>query len=258
MPASNPQALSGRVALVTGGARRVGRTVALELAAAGMDVAITYNRSASDAAELVAGILALGRRAHAIHADHAAAGAPQEIVTAFHREFDRLDVLVNNASTFAPSPFGSISRATWERDMAVNATVPFLLIQAFAPMLGAHYVPGDPASTGRVVNFIDIHVLGEALAGYLSYNASKAALMEITSTCALELAPRVTVNAIAPGVVSWPEEHSDELRREYMQRVPLARPGTPADAAAAVLYLVRDAHYCTGQVIKLDGGRSLT
>jgi len=108
------------------------------------------------------------------------------------------------------------------------------------------------------VNFIDIHVMGEPLRHYAVYNCSKAALMEITATCAIELAPRITVNAIAPGVVAWAESYDEAMRRDYMTRVPLARPGTPEDAAAAVLFLVRDASYCTGQVIRLDGGRFLT
>ena len=109
-----------------------------------------------------------------------------------------------------------------------------------------------------MVNFIDIHVMGQPLAGYAAYNASKAALKEITMTCAVELAPKVTVNAIAPGVVAWPDSFAPEQRHKYMKRVPLGRAGTPADAAAAMLYLIRDADYCTGQIIKLDGGRLLT
>ncbi|MGE0388397.1 MAG: SDR family oxidoreductase, partial [Gammaproteobacteria bacterium] len=184
--------------------------------------------------------------------------APARIIDAVGSAFERLDALVNNASSFDPTPFGSIRLENWERDMAVNARAPLFLIQGLAPLLGAHYDPADPASMGRIVNFIDIHVLGEPLVGYSAYNASKAALMEITATCAMELAPKITVNAIAPGVIEWAESYSAEVRNLYMRRVPLARPGTPEDAGSAVLYLVRDAHYCTGQVIKLDGGRCLT
>ncbi len=250
--------LEGRVALVTGGARRVGRCIAMALARAGMDVAITFNASADEAARTTAAIRACGRRALAIQADQTAPGAAARIAAALREHFDRLDALINNASTFAPSPLGEVSDAVFDRDMAVNARVPLLLTQELAPLLAARYDPDDPASTGRIVNFIDIHVLGEPLAGYVSYNASKAALMEITASTALELAPRITVNAVAPGVVAWAEGYSAAMRREYMQRVPLGRPGTPEDAAAAVLFLVRDAHYCTGQIIKLDGGRALT
>jgi pteridine reductase len=253
-----PDHLTGKVALVTGAARRVGRAVALALAQAGMDVAITFHRSRTEAAAVSAAIRALGRRSHAIEADLGARGAIEYTMSEFGRHFDRLDALINNASTFEPSPLGSVGVDQWDRDMAVNARAPFMLTQACAAALGAHYDPALPSSTGRVVNFIDIHVLGEPLAGYASYNASKAALMEMTATCALELAPRITVNAIAPGVVDWATSYGEVIKHEYMKRVPLARAGTPQDAATAVLFLVRDAHYCTGQVLKLDGGRSLT
>jgi pteridine reductase len=248
----------GKVALVTGGARRVGRAVALTLAEAGMDVAITYNESRGAALEVVKQIQGLGRRAVAIQADLARAEAATEIHAEFLRHFNRLDALVNNASMFAPSPLGSVTPEVFDQALAVNARTPLLLIQAFAERLGAHYQSGDPSSLGRIVNFVDIHVLGVPLKGFVAYNASKAALLEITMTLALDLAPRVTVNAIAPGVVAWPDFHSPEQRAEFMARVPLAREGHLQEAADAVLFLVRDANYCTGQVIKIDGGRLLS
>jgi pteridine reductase len=250
--------LGGRVALVTGGARRVGRAVALTLARAGMDVAITYNRSRGDAETLVTAITQLGRRALAIKIEMAHPDAAEQIHEAVTSQFDRLDALINNASIFDPTPFGNISVAQYDRNQAINARAPLMLIQKFAPMLGAHYDASDPSSPGRIVNFIDIHVMGQPLRDYAAYNCSKAALMEITSTCAVELAPRITVNAIAPGVVAWADSYNEEMKQHYMTRVPLGRPGTPEDGAAAVLYLVRDAAYCTGQVIRLDGGRSLS
>ena len=250
--------LQGKVGLITGGARRVGRAVALQLAEAGMDVAITYNHSESHARELVAQVEGLGRHAIAIQADLSKPAAIEKIAAEFDDSFDRLDALVNNASTFEPTPLNNVAAATYDRDMAVNARAPLLLTQRFAPLLASNYVAGEANSPGRIVNVIDIHVLGEPLKGYISYNASKAALMEITATTALELAPAVTVNAIAPGVVDWAERYSDKMKREYMRRVPLDRPGSGEDVAAAVLFLVRDASYCTGQIIKLDGGRSLT
>ena len=250
--------LKGKVGLITGAAHRVGRTVALRLADAGMDVAITYHHSETQAHELVAQIEGLGRRAVAIQADLSQADAIAKVATEFGQVFDRLDALINNASTFEPTPLGAVSQTIYDRDMAVNARAPLLLTQIFAPLLATNYTSGDPDSPGRIVNFLDIHVLGEPLKGYISYNASKAALMEITATTALELAPAITVNAIAPGVVDWAESYSDKMKKEYMRRVPLARPGTAEDVAGAVLFLVRDASYCTGQIIKLDGGRSLT
>lgn len=249
--------LTGKVALVTGGAQRVGRAIALALARAGMDVAITFNMNDRLAREVVSRIENMGRRAWAIKQDLARLD-PDGFVRRYRGHFERLDALVNNASVFEPSPFGQITRDFYDYTMMVNACAPLLLTQAFAPMLGAHYDPRDPSSPGRVVNFIDMHVLGEPLVGFAAYNASKAALREITVTCALELAPKVTVNAVAPGVVAWAEINTPEQREQFMARIPLARVGTPKDAAAAVLFLVRDANYCTGQIIKVDGGRLLT
>jgi pteridine reductase len=257
-PMTMPPGLKGKLALVTGAARRVGRAIAVRLAEAGMDVAFTYHRSAEAAQTLVQEIEAMGRRCLSIRVDNAAPDAPAIIFGAVSAHFDRLHVLVNNASTFDPTPFGQITADAYDHNQAINARTPLMLIQHFAPMLAAGYDPADPSSPGRVVNFIDIHVMGQPLRHYLAYNASKAALLEITSSCALELAPRVTVNAIAPGVVEWAENYSAAERGDYMTRVPLARPGTPADAAAAVLFLADTGSYCTGQIIRLDGGRFLT
>ena len=252
------RSLEGRVALVTGGAKRVGRAIALKLASAGMDVAITYRRSKAEAGEVARAIEAMGRSSLAIEADFADPAAVDAVDAAFTARFDRLDALVNNASIFAPASLEAITVEIFQQNMAVNALAPLLLIQRFADRLGADYREQDPTSPGRIVNFIDIHVMGEPLTGYTAYNASKAALMEITHSLAMELAPRVTVNALAPGVVAWAEQYTEQMKRDYLQRVPLARPGTPDDAADAALFLVRDANYCTGQIIRLDGGRLLT
>lgn len=257
-PAHDTPALAGKVALVTGGAKRVGRAIALALARSGMDVAITYRTSAADARRTAADIEALGRRALAIRIDHARAGSEAQVFRQFTRRFDRLDALVNNASGFAPTPLAKLTRKDFLDNMAINALGPLMLMQRFAPMLAAHFRADDPSSTGRIVNFVDIHVLGQPLRGFVAYNASKAALLETTMTLALELAPRVTVNALAPGVVAWAESYTPAQRQAYLKRVPLARAGTPEDAAAAALFLIRDAHYCTGQVIQLDGGRLWT
>jgi len=256
-PTTSPR-LDGKVALVTGGAKRVGAAIALQLARAGMDVAITFNRSGDEARAVVEKIGDIGRRGHAIRVQLADTDADEQIHAAFTHHFDRLDALINNANTFEPTPMAQLTGAQIDRALAVNARAPIMLIKRFAPMLEAHYDPKDPASPGRVINFVDIHVMGQPLKGFLAYNVSKAALMEATMTCAMELAPKITVNAIAPGVVDWPDDFTEAMKREYMKRVPLARPGTPEDAAAAALFLVREASYCTGQVIRLDGGRLLT
>ena len=247
-----------KVALVTGAGRRVGRAVALRLARLGMDVAITCHTRVDDARQTVADIEELGRRACCVQVDLGQPGAVEEVYRQVTAHFDRLDVLVNNASRFTRSPIGSIEPGDFDQEMAVNARTPLMLIQRFAAMLGQHHDTQDPSSAGRVVNFIDMHVTGQPLKAHAVYNASKAALLEITRTCAVELAPKITVNAIAPGVVVWAESYTDQQRRKYLQRVPLDRPGTPEEAADTVGFLVGDAHYCTGQVIRLDGGRWLT
>jgi len=250
--------LLGKVALVTGGAIRVGRAISLRFARAGMDVAFTYRRSEEEARSLRERIERMGRRAAALPIDLADPQAPEHLAAAVESRFDRLDVLVNNASFFEPTPLGGITLETFDRNMAVHARAPLMLIQRLASRLGEHYLAEDPRTMGRVINFIDIHVMGEPLKGFAAYNASKAALKEITMSMAMELAPRVTVNALAPGVVAWAEQYTEPMKREYLRRVPLGRPGSPEDAAAAALYLVRDAHYQTGQIIRLDGGRALT
>ncbi|MFW6060343.1 MAG: SDR family oxidoreductase [Phycisphaeraceae bacterium] len=245
------------MALVTGGARRVGRAVALRLAGAGYDVALTYRQSESEARQVVEQIEQQGRRALAIRVDLAEPDADAQVHSALTARFDRLDALINNAAIFSPRRFGEIDVAEYDRFQAVNARAPLMLMQRFAPMLARHFDERDPASTGRVVNFIDIHVLGEPFAGYAAYNASKAALLELTSTAAVELGPSITVNAIAPGVVAWASDLDAEYRQRYLARTPLGRAGTPEDAAEAVRWLVCDAHYCTGQIIRVDGGRWL-
>jgi len=244
--------LTDKVALVTGGARRVGRAVALQLAEAGMHIALTYRQSSEEARQVVKLIEKSGRQAVAIQADLSKPDAAEYIHEVFSSHFDSLWTLINNASLFESSPIGEVKVASYDRQMAVNARAPLMLSQKFTPLLAAHKQPG------RIINFIDIHVMGQPLCQYIAYNASKAALQEITVTCAMELAPKVTVNAIAPGVVAWADSYTEEQKHQYMKRVPMARPGTPQDAAAAVLYLIRDADYCTGQIIKIDGGRLLT
>lgn len=242
--------LSGKVALVTGGAKRVGRATALSLAEAGCDVAITYRASKGAAAELVGMIEAMGRRAWALQADLAETAAIEPFSEQLLERTGRLDVLVHNASVFNPTHWGELDAASWQRQMTVNALSPVLLTQALRQALAAD-------EGGRVVHFVDIHVMGRPRRGYAAYNASKAALAEMTATLAVEMAPRVTVNAVAPGVVAWAEGMSERERQAYLARVPLERPGTPEEAAKTVLYLARDAEYTTGQTIRVDGGRWL-
>lgn len=251
--------LAGKIALVTGGAKRVGQAIALRLAHEGMDIALTFHTSAAEARKTAQQIQQMGRHAHTIQADLTQPDAADDIHDQFTQRFGRLDALVNNAACFAPTPIGTITPDDFTRYMAVNAGVPLMLIQKFAPMLGAAFDRDRPATTGRVVNLTDAHITpsGPSHRGHTVYNASKAALLEITRSAAVELAPKVTVNALAPGVVAWSDTISPEQRQRYVERVPLARAGTVDDVAGTALFLIRDAHYCTGQVILLDGGRTL-
>jgi len=243
------------VGLVTGGARRVGKAVALAMARAGMDLVVTYHHSGPEARALAAEAAKLGRRCELIRVDLSRPDAADRVDTAFRARFDSLYALVNNAAVFAPTPLASLTAGQFDRHVAVNARLPLLLAARMAPLLRAAARPGAPA---RIVNFVDAHVLGQPMRRYLAYGASKAALLQINQMLAAELAPKVTVNAIAPGVIAWAEGLSAGQRRAYLRRVPLGRAGTPAEAAAAVLFLIGEASYCTGQVIALDGGRLLT
>ncbi len=242
--------LTDKVALVTGGARRVGRTLAIELAQAGCDVAITFNTSRADAEQVVKEITALGRRAWAWQVDLANPTAPRQITDDVTRDAGRLDVLVHNASVYEPSRWGDTKDYELHIHHRVNAMAPVMMTQACADLLSAD-------GGGRVINFLDAHLLENTRRGYLAYSMSKAALLEATYVLAREMAPAVTVNAIAPGVIDWAEDMTDDQRAAYLSRIPLARPGTPQDAAQAVLYLARNADYLTGQIIRLDGGRTL-
>ena len=257
MPDQAHDGESPKVALVTGGARRVGRAAALQLADAGYDIALTYHHSADEAQAVAQRVEQRGRSALTIRVDLAGRDADAQVEIALRQRFDRLDALINNASMFAPTRLGELDADTYDRFQAVNARAPLMLTQRFAPWLAARFDADEPRSAGRIVNFIDIHVLGEPMPHYAAYNGSKAALMELTRTAAVDLGPAITVNAIAPGVVAWAEDFSDTYKQQYLARTPLQRAGTPDDAADAVRWLVTGAHYCTGQIIRVDGGRWL-
>jgi pteridine reductase len=239
-----------KVALVTGGARRVGRAIVERLAGAGFDIAFTYNKSRSQAQDLADSLTAAGRRIAMIHADFT---EPESAVAAlaqsFRVQFDQLDVLVNNASVYEASSLHGATLDQGRRFWAVHVETPLLLLRHFDKMLRA--------SRGHVINMSDL-LAERPWPQYLVYSASKAALSNLTLSLARELAPEVTVNAIAPGVVEWPEDYPEEERRKYLKRVPLARAGTPQDVANLVHFLCTEGSYITGQIIRLDGGRSIT
>ena len=238
------------VALVTGGARRIGAAIVRRLHADGHDVALHYRHSAADA-EALATQLTASRPGSVLllQADLDDVMAVTGLVDSTVAHFGRLDALVNNASAFFPTSIGTTSPAQWESLFAANVRAPFFLAQAAASHLRR--------ARGAIVNLVDIH--GERpLRDHAAYGASKAALIHLTSALALDLAPDVRVNAVAPGAILWPEQGKDGAEQaSLIAATPLGRIGTPEEVAEAVRWLLRDATYCTGQVIRVDGGRTL-
>jgi len=238
------------VALITGGTIRVGRAITWRLSSAGYDVAFTYMHSRKEAATLQKKIVRQGRRALAIQADfNHPEQAAESIAKSIHQEFGRLDVLVNNASIYKPARLGQTRVELIEQLTKVHVQTPLLLCQKFEKLLRKNH--------GHIVNMIDL-LAERPWPQFLAYCASKAALGNLTMGLARELAPQVTVNGIAPGVVQWPDDYPEKERKKYLQRVPLARAGTPEDVAELVHFLVTEGSYITGQIIRLDGGRSIT
>jgi pteridine reductase len=238
------------VALVTGAARRLGAAIARHLHGAGYDLVLHYRSSAAEMQALVGELEAVrGDSVLALQADLADFDRIPELVAQAIGRFGRLDALVNNASGFEPTPTGAATPAQWDALFATNARAPFFLAQAAAPHLSA--------ARGAIVNLTDIHA-ERPLRGYTVYCMAKAALVMATKSLALELAPDVRVNAIAPGAILWPEHDSDDAKQSaLLARTPLARTGTPKEVAEAVRWLLQDATYSTGQVLRLDGGRLL-
>jgi len=239
------------VALVTGGARRIGAEIARRLHGAGYDLAIHYRSSEAEALALKGELDA--RRPGGVlllPGELGGPGVPAALVASVLAHFGRLDGVVNNASAFFPTPIGGTTEAQWQELFDSNARAPFFLAQAAAPALRA--------SRGAIVNMIDIHA-ERGLREHTPYVMAKSALAAMTRSLALELAPEVRVNGVAPGAVLWPEQGKPEAEKEKMLRAtPLARAGTPEELAEAVRWLLQDASYCTGQVLRVDGGRSIS
>lgn len=244
MPAERP------VALVTGAAKRVGAAIARRLHAAGYDLALHHRHSGPEMAALVAELEAARPFSTLVlKAELADAAALPDLVIATEAHYGRLDALVNNASAFRPTPLGHATPDDWDELFASNARAPFFLAQAAAPALRR--------AGGAIVNLGDIY--GERpLAKHPIYCMAKAALLMLTQSLAKELGPEVRVNAVAPGAVMWPEEGKAEHEKAAMlAATALRRAGDPDDVAEAVRWLLQDARYTTGQVIRVDGGRSL-
>jgi pteridine reductase len=246
MDASN----SPRTALITGAAKRVGRAVALRMADAGFDIAFTYLTSGADAQSLITQVQSKGRRCLGIAVDlFNPQPAAQAIGDKLRTFSNRLDLLMNNASIYEPSGLDQTDAEQIRRLFAIHFESPLMLCQTFAPMLRA--------SGGRVVNMVD-DLVERPLPKFMAYCASKSALWNLTLSVARELAPQVTVNGIAPGVAQWAEGTSEQEKQEYLKRVPLGRAGTPQDIAEMVRYLCFEGSYITGQILHVDGGRSIT
>jgi pteridine reductase len=239
--------LNGKTALITGAAKRVGRSIALALARAGADVIVHYNRSEDDARQTAGMIEKLGRRAELICADLA---CPDQIEAIFARLVDLLpdkpqplDILVNNASVYHQTPLATLTADQWDREMAVNARAPALCIRHAMALMP----PG-----AAIVNITDISA-EDPRAALPAYCASKAALLAVTKSAAKALAPNIRVNAVAPGAILWEEHISDTQKQRVLDMVPMKRTGKPEDLAAAVIFLCQN-EYITAQTIRVDGG----
>ena len=247
---TSPNNLNGKVALITGAARRIGAAIATTLHRNGANIAVHYRKSSADA-EALAERLNTGRpnSAALFQADLNDTEALPSLVEKVIAWHGTLDVLVNNASSFYPTPLGEITQAHWDDLVGSNLKAPLFLSQAALPALRE--------AGGAIINLIDVHAQ-RPLRNHAVYGSAKAGLAMLTRSLAKDLAPEVRVNGVSPGAILWPENGMDDATREtILKQIPLARPGQPEDIAGCVLYLVRDAAYVTGQIIAVDGGRSI-
>jgi pteridine reductase len=238
--------LNGRVAVVTGSAKRLGRAVAVRLAEEGADVVIHHRSSGAEAASAITEIEKLGRRAVAIAADLSSVSDIKRLFDETGKQFGRLDILVNSAANFLPASIVSTTEQVWDASLDTNLKAPFFCAQAAGPLLRR--------TRGTIINFADVGgILGWP--GYVPHCISKAGVIMLTRVLAKELAPEVRVNAIAPGTITMPGD-PPEWEEDYIKRAPLKRSGRPSDIVDTVLFLVRS-EFVTGQVLVVDGGRSL-
>jgi 3-oxoacyl-[acyl-carrier protein] reductase/pteridine reductase len=237
--------LAGQVALVTGGAKRIGRSIALQLANDGADIVVNYKGSKADADELVATIAASGRRSAAIQADVSRGADVKSLFAEVSRRMGRLDILVNNAGMFFTADVLELTEEQWDAIMATNLKAHFLCAQAAAPLLKRQ-------GRGRIIN---ISSIGGLLAwpAFTHYCVSKAGVIMLTRCLARALGPEITVNSVAPGTIQFPGEAPDE---DYIRRAPLHRVGKGEDIAETVAFLAKS-DFITGQVFVVDGGRTL-
>jgi pteridine reductase len=242
--------LDGRWALITGAAKRIGAVIARTLHGAGANVAIHYHRSADEAEQLAAELnRARPSSAFTVSADVRDIEALERMAKEVVARTGRLDVLVNNASNFYPTPLGTVTPEQWHDLVGSNLKAPLFLSQAVLPALRA--------SRGVIINIVDVHSQ-RPLREHPVYGAAKAGLAMLTRSLAKDLGPHIRVNGVSPGAILWPDEGmSDALRAGIIKQTALKRSGQPEDIANTVLFLVRDAPYITGQIIAVDGGRSV-
>lgn len=242
--------LSGKVALVTGAARRIGAAISRHLHQDGANVVIHYRGSADEATALCDELnLIRPNSATSIQADLANTAAMPELIAGATGWHGTLDILINNASSFYPTPIGDITISHWDDLVGANLKAPLFLSQAAMQEL--------KKSQGVIVNIVDIHAQ-RPLKDHSVYGSAKAGLAMLTRSLAKDLAPEIRVNGVAPGAIMWPEAGlSDAAKDNILNQVPLGRAGDAMDIAGCVLYLVRDATYVTGQIIAVDGGRSI-
>lgn len=238
-----------KTVFVTGAAHRVGACIVRKFHEQGANVVLHY-RNSRQGAEAIAAELNTVRSnsVQIVQGDLNNAAGYSLIIEEAAACFNGLDVLVNNASSFYPTPLGEITLAQWDDLMASNLKAPFFLSQAAAPHL--------KSSHGCIVNIVDIHA-DKPLKGYPVYCMAKAGLVMMTKSLARELGPEIRVNAVAPGAILWPEGMEEAMQKDILDRTALKRKGDPNDIAKAVLYLARDGDYMTGQIMAVDGGRSL-
>jgi len=239
--------LSGKTALVTGGARRIGRAIALALANAGADVAITYLNSKTEASQTLAELIATGNRALAVKCDLRSEASAHKAIAEVIAGFGRLDLLINNAAVFSTAPLESITLEDWDRVFDTNTRGPFLMAREALPFLRS--------TQGRIIN---IGSLGgvKAWATHAHYSASKAALHTLTQSMAKAFAPQVTVNCVAPGFIDLGDEN-EAAARHFASRTPMRRNGSAEDVAQAVLFFATGPRFITGQILAVDGGLGL-
>lgn len=244
-----------RRALITGAAKRVGRAIALELAAHGVDVAVHYRSSAAEAEQVAKDCRELGVESFVVQGDLAIEADTRRVAQEVLERWSHLSVLVNNASVFAPSPFEQTQLDELRRLHALHVEAPFILSQSLLPALRAGAALDPDLESSLIVQMVDI-AIERPFKGYTAYAASKAGLAMLLKSMAVELAPAVRTVGLAPGHVAWPPDYDDEIKARMKRRIPMGRVGVPQDVATAVRYLLFDGVYVNGDVLKLDGGLS--